>query len=410
MLDCINQSKRFSYLHKYDVIKNYGAVKVIREQSDWIREIPELELSEKVAKISGVLQACYLIVRFVKYQTYSELMKVLAIFQSDNAHLVSNLFSHLGINVPINIENSINSQIERIKSLTDDEIKDLCFMKKIKILNRDLKTQQINLDSWKELVDISPDWTIRVWGEDILGRKENTKDLLYSLIEKIIKLPRIIRKYPSLWEPLLKEAPEHEIALRNAFLIFCKGAIAEQQLSPRFSFRTFKLNLPSEVSLLPHLVNALLNNYHTNYYELRDDRKFTFFSKQIEKMVDDALSLREIIYDLSQPCDIRAAGMIAFLLHPNGSKDLGCVKQLLVEFYNSTAGHWYIKTVAACLCLLATEEDPNAKWIVNSLLEATRADYEARQCLHGLLHIWRESSHSPIQKAGVLDKWLSGTE
>lgn len=104
---------------------------------------------------------------------------------------------------------------------------------------------------------------------------------------------------------------------------------------------------------------------------------------------------------------IRAAAALSLLLHPNGNRDLGSMKKLLVEFYTPKVGLWYIEAITSCLCLLASEESSDAKWIVSKLLEATRTDYDSRQCIHKLLSIWRESSYAPVQKASVQEKWLS---
>jgi|GEM_PF-2507856 len=78
-----------------------------------------------------------------------------------------------------------------------------------------------------------------------------------------------------------------------------------------------------------------------------------------------------------------------------------------VEFYNPEAGHWYIKAIISCLCLLASEESSDANWIVDNLLKATRTDYEGRQSIQKLLSLWRESPYAPVQKASVQEKWLS---
>lgn len=407
----LNQDTHFERSDKYKVIKDYGSVEVFQGQLAWVSEFTELELSKEISEIPGVLQVCYLVVRFLKYQRHSELIEILRLFQSVDANLISIIFSQLKFHIPIDTKSSssINAQIEKFSYISDKEIKELRFAhQEIKISDRYSRRQRLNPDLWQELVDDYPDLAIYLWSQDLVRQRENSKELLITIVEKVVKTPQVLQNHTSLWGHFIREAPEYESALRNAFMTASTGIINSQ---PPFSgFCVFKLNLPLEVSLLPYLVNALITSHRAYYYQVEDDRELDFLGKQIAEMVGDALYLREMIYDLSQPQLIRAAGVIAFLLHPNGSKELGCIKQLLVEFCNSQTGHWYLRAIANCLRLLATEEDPEARWIVNSLLEVTRADYEARQCLHGLLNLWRESSHSPIQKAGVLDKWLSGNE
>jgi hypothetical protein len=405
----LNQDTRFERSDKYKVIRDYGSVEIFQGQLPEVSEFTELELSKEVSEIPGVLQVCYLVVRFIKSQSRSELLAIIRLFQSIDTNLISSLFSQLKIHIPIDIESSINAQIEKFNYISDKEIKELRFAhQEIKISDRYSRRQRLNPDLWKELVDDYPDLAIYLWSQGLIRSRDNSKELLIPIIEKVVKTPRVLHNHTSLWGHFIREAPEYESALRNAFLAASTGTINSQ---PQFSsFRVFKLNLPLEVSLLPYLVNALLTSHRAYYYQVENDRELDFLGKQITEMVGDILYLRELIYDLSQPQLIRAAGAIAFLLHPNGSKEIGGVKHLLVEFCNSQTGHWYLRAITNCLRLLTTEEDPDARWIVNNLLEATRADYDARQCLHGVLNLWRESSHSPIQKAGVLDKWLSGTE
>jgi hypothetical protein len=399
-----------SHSDKYAIVKDYGSIEFFQGQPAWVSEIKQLELSQRIDENYGILQVCYLVGRFLKYKTRSEWIEIVKLFQDSNAFLNSRLFSHLGIRPPIDIDSPINAQIEKLTSLNDNEIQDMCLnQEQIRIDNRSLRRRKITPDLWKELVNERLDVAIDIWERGIFRKIENSQEMLNIIVDKAIRNPGVLRNYPSLWGHLLRESPEQENELRKALLIASKETVTDRLSRGISNFYEFKLNLPSEVSLLPHLVNALLS-YRAYYHNVEEDKMLTFLSKKISRMVDDTMYLREIIYDLSQPPAIRASGVIAFLLHRNGSKELGDIKQQLVEFYVSKIGDWYIRSIAICLRLLAREEDADAKWIVNSLLDATRADYEARQCLHGLLNLWRESSHSPIQKAGVLDKWLSGNE
>ncbi|CAD5990218.1 hypothetical protein PCC9214_05742 [Planktothrix tepida] len=408
----LKRNRQFLRSDKNNIVKDYGLVEIFQAQPAWVSDIKEIELSQDINKIKGVLQVCYLVVRFFKYKSRSELIEIAKLFQGDNAYLNSRLISQLGMRPPINIESSINEQIEQINSATDEEIQRLCFNEqRVVISNKHSRKQRIISDLCKELVDDYLDIAIYLLDERIARHTENSEDskeLLNIIVDRAIKNPEVLRNYPSLWGHLLKECREHESELRNALLRASTGTVADQL--PPFAFYGFKLNLPSEVSLLPHLVNALFNNHRRYYHDIEDHEILDFLSKQIALLVDNSMYLREMIYDLSQPQAIRYAGVIAFLLHPNGSKKLEDLKQPLIELCNPKMEYWYVRSIAICLRLLASEEDPVSKLVANSLLEATRADYKTRQCLHGLLNQWRESSHSPVQKAGVLDKWLSGAE
>ncbi|MEH1822539.1 MAG: hypothetical protein V7L31_26300 [Nostoc sp.] len=204
--------------------------------------------------------------------------------------------------------------------------------------------------------------------------------------------------------------PEREHELRSALLIASLEVICEDTLL--FDFSTFELNLPLEASLLPHIINSLLDLLirHKNAFRSKGvDKQLEDTSKIISEMVKEASFLSQISKNLTLAPSIRAAAMIALLLHPDGTRDFTSLKQQIVEFYNSEVGTWYIKAITSCLCLLTKEEDTAAKWIASNLLDAARTDYEGRQYLQRLLTLWRESSSAPIQKANVQEKWLSGT-
>ncbi len=209
---------------------------------------------------------------------------------------------------------------------------------------------------------------------------------------------------------MTENCPEKESELRHAFLLASSEKIEEESTSSRYEFQPLKTKLPSEASLLPHLVNYFLMNSRHFYHAREINSALDYTNKLVTEIVDNASDLERVANDLQLCKNIRAAATIMLLLHPDRDKKLEDVKQLLVEFYNSEVGFWYIKSVTTCLCLLATKEQPVAQWVINSLLEKAREDYESRGHFQKLLNLWRETSYAPIQKAGVQEKWLSETD
>jgi hypothetical protein len=208
----------------------------------------------------------------------------------------------------------------------------------------------------------------------------------------------------------LNEAPDYKNELRQTFLLASSNSITDNYSSFRafrFRFFPFKLNLMIEASLLPHIISALLIRPRNFTRNGEFDRELERINKLTATIIDQVHHLEEIINTLHFAQPIRAAAALALLLHPNGNRDLASMKELLVEFYTPEVGSWYIKVITSCLCLLASEESSDANWIVGNLLEATRTDYESRQCIQKLLSLWRESSYAPVQKASLQEKWLS---
>jgi hypothetical protein len=215
------------------------------------------------------------------------------------------------------------------------------------------------------------------------------------------------------WGDLIQLSGERENKLREVLLSVCLQPVSNRtRYKQLFDFSYFELNLPSEAALLPHILNYLLPRQHTRQHNIYRSRHFEdehqVISKIISNMIHKCSDLTGIYQNLSFDQNIRAAAMITLILHPDGMKYFTNLKQQIVGFYNAEVGSWYIRAITTCLCLLAREEDKDARWIVSNLLEVTRSDYESRQYLSGLLSVWRESSQSPIQRENVQEKWLSG--
>ena len=394
---------------RHRIIKDYGFVEIVLVEFEYITEVTKLKLLDEDFSFPGLLQAFYSVILFIKKRSRSTLVEVLEMFGNGNISLLSTFVSRLGIDLPIDSDAPIAVQIEKVNSMSQTELEEWLPNQEIRITDRYRRGHELSLDIWREIIDDYPYLAVHLWGEGILARKrENDKAILSIIAEKVLQAPELLERCASLWGILLQELPEREADLRNAFLQIPSEPLKEQM--PFFRFQAFKLNLPSEAPLLPYLVNALMISRRSHYNESEDDKALELFSRSVSEMINSPLHLKEIFNDLSQTKSIRSAAIISYLLHPDGSKNLEDVKQFLVDLYRPKVEPWYVQAVVICLSLLTTEEDARARWIVNSLLDAARADYEARQHLNRILTLWRESSYAPVQKADVKEKWLAGTD
>jgi hypothetical protein len=242
-----------------------------------------------------------------------------------------------------------------------------------------------------------------------LGKPEflNHGDGLNLLTEKILGYPEILLKSIGSWGTLLKKNPDSSVQLRQAFLAAAeKPVIKSRSVTGRMT--TFKLELPSEAPLIPHLLNSLCSKSFIQVGGFEDTTGM--LRMLVGEFVADVIELQEIVNDTSFDTSIRAAALLMSLLLPESSTDLESAQHLIVTFYdpnNPKINEWYLRTVTVCLHLLATQENQSARMIMGNLLDAARADYTGRQHLQSLLAVWREGSYAPIQKAGVQNQWLS---
>ncbi|MCF2146660.1 hypothetical protein IQ276_009390 [Desmonostoc muscorum LEGE 12446] len=394
-------------------IRDYSIVEIFDSQLNWREKKYELNVLNDFGNTPKILQLIYLIVRYSQEKQRSILAQIISLFSDEGEHLFNTVLSNLGIGILVNTSKSEtekkqylnNMEYQYFEKLFDNKDIELSFVQRQQMVIRKTR-KRFSIDLWKNLVDEYTFAAIFLWrNEEVV----NNLEILNIILNKIVQNPKILCAYPGIWGRFIKEAPEREHELRTAFLLASLEPICED--TSLLDFSSFKINLPLEAPLLPHIINFLLNSFinHRNAYRSRRvDEDLEVISKIIYEMIHETSYLSQIYQNLSLAQNIRAAAMIALLLHPDGTRDFLNFKHQIVEFYNPEVGTWYVKAITSCLCLLTKEEDTAAKWIVSNLLEAARTDYEGRQYIQKLLTLWRESSSTPIQKANVQEKWLSG--
>jgi hypothetical protein len=387
-IEGINYRREF----KDTIKKTYDSISIIYSQPKWIDKIEELDPLFGEEDYPGILKSFATIVKFVqsKNKYYLQLLNSL---EPEESQSVKRLLFHLKISSEENLENP------KILPILGIEI---------------FRARKFDLNSWKIFLKDHFNLAIRIWAsfhDDDDDHTINTfshKDAQNIFFSECFMFPEKLQNHPHLWGFLLNKYSGHENELRQLFLMNSSRVKTKDiGFFLDFNFYSFKLNLPLEALLLPHLIDALLRN--SDEFEAKDSRLLKYLSTKIIEMAEDVLALRSIVDDPNQDQVTRAAAALALLLHPNkGISYLGGIKVRLVEFYNSEVGLWYVSAITLCLRLLTNENSPDARWIIHGLLESSRTDYEARRHIQRLLAHWRESSHAPVQEAKVPEQWLLG--
>jgi hypothetical protein len=378
----------------------------------WINELPE-----SASTSLGMLQFIYRVLRYGKTKKPFDLLSLLN-YVDEWESRIFDLPQYIRAYIPLNTYFPIDDQVKLLKSLSEEQIETLLVKKQMgsHLLTRPLyinwlKGGRYTIPQWERLVSHAPSRAIESlyspFSKQLLSRlKDREKEEgLNILIDKLVEYPTILREYSYCWGDMLSEAPARESDLRNAFFAASSGPVkSRRSLGRRHSF---KLNLPSEASLLPHLIRPIIQS-NTGAWVKLENQELKEWEQIVKEFVSDNRMLEQIINDCEQPSSHRAAALLMSLLHPDGDRDLGNKKQMLIEFYSPDIATWYLNGVETCLRLLATERDPAARAIVGGLLDAARTDYEGRNELQEVLKSWRETSYAPVQSAGVLEKWLTG--
>jgi hypothetical protein len=405
------ESDRSFELSKDESFKNYGFIKIFKWKSYLLEKTSDTELDESTS--SDLIQSIQLLLRYGKSSNRLDLIRVLQWFNAKKCKLMELVATNMNLPLPVNIlfSSSMIEKIERLNSINEEEFHEE-LNKNIKIrLVPDPSMKNLDLEMWRRLLDEYPYIGVYLWTLNEahkLLKSLKKEEITYLVLEKVILRPSLVLSTPSVWGKLLGGYDtKKEDEFRKVILCNITETLVDEDTFP--GFVPFMLNLPLEAVLIPHLLNAMLTTQRILLTQREIHREqHEVINEMIYKMVPNAICLQQIYENTEMGLTVRAASLIMLLLHPESDEKITNVKELMVDFYTSKIGHWYIKSISVCLCLLTTEQDLAAQWIMNKLIDITRTDYESRKYLELVLALWRESSHAPIQSAGVQAKWLAG--
>lgn len=258
------------------------------------------EFSENIDNIPDIFQIIYLLIRLNQQKNSSDLITILERFKLKDSVLLKRLISYLG-NYGHLIENiSLDEEIERFKKISKQDLHknyfNLSNLKIEQIQKATIKTN--NLNKFKELINNYPILGMILLMNGLIRFEEN-EEALKIIAHKIIQAPRFISAYPSIWGLMTNNCPEKESDLRQAFLLASSEKINNSSEFLRFEFHTLKISLPSEASLLPHLINSFL--MHIMYLSnARGIDEVVDYKKTVAEIVDNVSDLEQISNTNSQ--------------------------------------------------------------------------------------------------------------
>jgi len=250
-------------------------------------------------------------------------------------------------------------------------------------------------------------WLGRFWHHERRGRPAFLDDAaaIEVLVDGIVECPETLRGFAGIWGKLIECAPDREEELRQAFCRASENAAPQEGWQE--SFHPLRLRLPTERSVMPHVLAALVRSCESFRTDPNDVSRET--GKHVHGLVDDASILKKIAAQADSKPSIKCAAAVLSVLHPESEWTIGDVHQVLVECYSPGIGDWYFKAIRFCIETRGSEPDSQSRLLVGHLLDVARTDYMGRAQLQNLLARWRETSYAPVNKAGVLQEWLEGS-
>jgi hypothetical protein len=392
---------------------------------DWTTE-GSLEFAHGDSDPRGILALVYRVLKFRNSRTLDNLRLLLDAVAPD-FQLLGLLPESLRAQIPIDDNLDLYPQCIELRNLTAIEFESLLDNQHVgsRVVPRSLSLVQFGLadglDQWMCLLANYPQFAPQFWDEGFwehLFNKErpayfDNEEFVHPLVDKLLQYPKLLLQIPHRWGRLIAKNPEREEKIRRAILTASANPADEQFYYARSgTFDTFRLDLPLEAPLLPHLVSALFTWLET--YILRQDQYeavsgISEISWTIQCLVgDDDLEVLEIVDGANYSSNIRAAAMLLHLLRQHPLNLSNENRKQLVELYAPDIGTWFFEAVGGYVGLIPSSQQDAAKGMIGDLLNVARNDFEGRSRLNWLLRAWRETSEAPVHQAGVQQQWLRG--
>lgn len=424
--------KELLYFERYDRHPDkkfecdYGIIKCNYPKHDWTTGTYEYKyiknnFSAQESNYPGILQPLYRIFLFNQNRTLENFVSIFKFLKEVNSSVLESFPENITVYLPIDKSIDLATQINELASINEGQFnalfKDHCLGNRyIPRLSVSLRLDsQCNIKQWGEFINNLPRIALHILPESFWVNFTQAKTIpeiirdeeaIKILIDKILEIPSILLPYVYIWGYLLKISPSREVELRRVYRDVSYSPVSTMNY-PQADFYPFRLKLPEDSALLPHILSSLLSSSR-DHYQKREDIKRTI-TKKITEIIDDVSILENIITDSQFNSDIKAASLFLLILYPSGQNRLDKYQSKIIQFYYPGIGSWYFNAISVIFTLSTTEKDANTQRFLGNLLYELRKDHKGRRELNNLISTWRENSYSPIQNAGVLQQWLNGS-
>ncbi len=399
---------------------DYGLVRAVRYLHDWMMNSTAVgawasHLSESTSKVSGISRFAYRILRWSRSKRPDDFRGLQEFLTPEVEKCIPAVSENLKAHLPIDFRRPISSQITELKQLDNRGAQALA--QSHTIAGRRIHphvdfmrtSDQCTLEQLPKLVSDYPKIALHLFSNNLWRQVGKTPMALATspgikiLVDEVVRDDTTLASNPAVWGKLLVMMPEREADLRNAFRNAAILSPEDDELFWITEFHPFPVHLPEDNVLLPRLVRALLRSLRQEMGETL--AKVNRVNDIVGKMIDDASKLP--VSDESH--EIRCAALFVTIFHPDARSDFSHLLGKIVESYKTDMPSWYFDGVVTAVTLFSSEEDAPTKALIGKLLDQTRNDYVARRQLEPLFTLWREASYSPVNRSGVMEKWLAGT-
>jgi hypothetical protein len=384
----------------------------------WTRPLP------RTIKKKGILEVAFRIIQFAQKRSLRALNSIIDIIKY-NPDVISALPRHLFAYLPFDEYSKTSDQIDQLRLLSNKDFQSL--MNKGFIGHRRVYRpskpvdfgSEFTISQWKDLLEDSPTTALLLWGESVWNNISKPRptsldniEIINDLVDKIVTSPWVLLNRINIFGRLLAKATPRKAELRRALIVASSDSV-DTSSQWYGEFHPFKVNLPSEASLIPHLLYYLINFAESEIYldwipTMR--RKTTpKLSEIVNKLVGPSKAIDKIANDTNISPHIRVAAAFISLLRNEDCDSLKSSQSVLLDNYTPEIKNWYFTAIRFYLSRFCPKQNPTANIVAGNALEFSREHYKNRQELDGLLRLWRESSYAPIQNTNAQKAWLVGS-
>jgi hypothetical protein len=368
----------------------------------------------------GILQCLYRVLHLAKARSVAALRDLLD-FVSDRIDIIASLPPQVKAYLPLDPGALGNRRAAHWRGFAEQSLSAAFSRRRIGYCTEPrIGDAGFNRSQWEQFIDLMPAEAALIFSEEkaffsmlrgpltqirnVMSRFQEEEFFKGSgaaaLVSRLQLDSAVLLDFPEIWGKCILRCPDLEGDFRSTLADVCKAQVT---FKARFgSMYQFLLRLPAELSLLPHVFNALTTDLYqrtgvlfrlmsTLHPEERLDR-------QVEAFVPDPRDLEAVLTNCDLPGGVRAAAAMMFSLHPKRDKSRvpGYLK-LLPSLYEPSP--WFLTGAAICLEDAIARNDKAAARIMGELLRLGKDDYLGRRRLDPLLAKWRETSRAPIQTA-----------
>lgn len=409
--------KRF----KQNFTKNYD-ITVAEYECNWRerKTISELDFPILLADIrSPILRVLGNTLEFARLDDLKSLLNVLTLMVE---YKLGRLFlpAPLEAMLPVDFDSrDLTEQLEYFKSLSESEFSLL--MVRERNQPSDLPSSQAlieltsvpNLDSYRLLARISPNFTISYWlqpypihGDGGRARSSDIDKFMLGILKKHITS---LGLNFACWGDMFCFFPAEEDRLRSLL----RENVSILQVPELFrEISPFLIKLPEEYVFLVFLAQILIPLEKQNAFSIHSENPKSRYDVLLSYGLDES-KLENVFKNAEIDLTYRAAALCCYLSlmesahFPLSKRFFGTETSIYVlQFCEGIKARWYINSI--CYALNRQEcGSTESMEFVGQMLYIYNSNYEARSMLHGLLADWRERSHAPVNRCEVLEAWLT---